>query len=614
MQTIRHFIAGLVLLAPAFAWVSSSTAAAPTDDAEWYYTGAERVYAIADIHGAYDAMVTTLTNAGVIDADGAWAAGTSHLVICGDILDRGPDSRPAMDLLMRLEDEALAAGGRVHVLLGNHEAMNLVGDLRYVSRQEYAAFAGEESAQERDRWFAAWAARGDGSDVSPADLRTRFDDRFPPGFFAHRRAFAADGHYGAWLLDKPLVVVVNRTAFVHGGLSPVIGEIGLAGVNRALGNDLDRYVEHYETLVDEGLLLPTDSFYTHTERLDGFMAGPNTSPATVNSVNRLIELADSDVHSPDGPMWYRGNAHCARLIEYDRLAATLEAIGADRVVIGHTPTPGRRVLERFDGQIIEIDTGMLNAYYKGRGHALLLEGETVRVVPEIAGAQAEPAPMPRRVGARPGAALTADELEVLLAAGEIAASRDDAAGRRIVTLTDGMRTVDALFEKRPSKAFYPGAAAYRLDRLLSLDMVPVSIVRSVDGDDGVLTFLPGRWVDEQARGETGRGASASCNLNDQWAAMYLFDALIHNTGRSLDRMLYSTDIWQLVLVDHSDAFGTARRRPRHLANVPLDINPSWRRALEALDDTTLERELGDVLDKRRRGALLARRDLLLSGR
>ena len=120
---------------------------------DWQYSGAERIVAVSDIHGAYEPLVATLRNAGVVNADLGWAGGATHLVIVGDILDRGPDSRDAMDLLMRLEGEAEAAGGMVHVLIGNHEAMNLVGDLRYVSREEFADFADEESDEERAQWM-----------------------------------------------------------------------------------------------------------------------------------------------------------------------------------------------------------------------------------------------------------------------------------------------------------------------------------------------------------------------------------------------------------------------------------------------------------------------------
>jgi metallophosphoesterase superfamily enzyme len=100
---------------------------------QWHFNQVERVVAISDIHGAYEAMAQTLQSATVIDDALSWSGGRTHLVIVGDILDRGPESRRAMDLLMRLEDEAGKAGGSVHVLIGNHEAMNLSGDLRYVS-------------------------------------------------------------------------------------------------------------------------------------------------------------------------------------------------------------------------------------------------------------------------------------------------------------------------------------------------------------------------------------------------------------------------------------------------------------------------------------------------
>ena len=116
---------------------------------QWQFSGVERIVAVSDIHGAYQPMVATLRNAGVLDADLGWAGGATHLVIVGDILDRGPDSRDAMDLLMQLEGEAEAAGGKVHVLLGNHEVMNLTRDRRYWNADLVAAFSKDETQSER---------------------------------------------------------------------------------------------------------------------------------------------------------------------------------------------------------------------------------------------------------------------------------------------------------------------------------------------------------------------------------------------------------------------------------------------------------------------------------
>lgn len=575
----------------------------------WRFDDASRVIAISDVHGAYDPMIRTLGNADVIDANRDWAAGDAHLVIVGDLLDRGPDSRAAMDLLMRLEEQALAAGGRVHVLIGNHEVMNLVGDLRYVSREEYAAFADDETAAERDRWFEAFADRHPG--VDDLTLRAEFDESFPTGFFAHRRAFAPDGHYGAWLLEKPLLVVINETAFVHGGLSPMIAGYGLGGVNTKLREDLGGYVEALATLIDAEVLLPMDNFYEHERLLTAWLPEPGADKAVLEAAKRLPKLAASDIHSPDGPLWYRGNVACSPLVEQDRLDRTLTAIGAGRVVIGHTPTLDRHVLERLDGRVVEIDTGMLSGYYGGRGHALLIEGEELAVVSEDSDERFAPEQHPREVGARPGGFIPAEALETLLETGEIVGERKDEQGRRIVTVSDGARSVEALFAKREARGFYPDVAAYRLDRLLKLDLVAVAVLREVDGDDGSLQFLPARYTDEAARSAAGRGGGANCPLREQWSAMYTFDVLIYNEGRSQQRMLYSPDNWQLVLVDHEDAFGKRSGRPRYLEAIEIELGDAWVKALESLDSETLEAALGDVVDRRRLNALLERRDELL---
>ena len=579
---------------------------------QWQFSGAERIVAVSDIHGAYDAMVATLQNAEVIDADLGWSGEATHLVIVGDILDRGPDSREAMDLLMRLEQEAEAAGGMVHVLVGNHEAMNLVGDLRYVSREEFADFAAEETDEEREHWLAEYAQRKNGSGDISDELRRDFDERFPAGYFAHRRQFEADGKYGAWLLSQPVVVVINGTAFVHGGLSPMIADIGLDGVNGTLAGELEQYVENLGPLVDAGVLTPMDSFYAHPRILENYMPSVDADAALLEAIAETRELADSDVHAPDGPLWYRGNVACCRLVEEERLQAALDAIGATRVVIGHTPTQGRRILQRFDGDIIEVDTGMLSERYGGSGNALIIEGDRLAVASEGSQEITSPQPHPRQVGSRPGGFLSADATEALLASGEISNEREDAAGRTIVTVSDGTRSIDAVFVKRENKDTYPDAAAYRLDRLLELDMVPVTVKRKLGRHDGSLQFLPPKLMNEQQRSEAGRGGSANCPLPEQWSAMYVFDVLIFNEGRTPERITYRTDDWQLILVGHERAFDKDKDRPRHLEGVDLDVGDGWKTALGALTDDVIEREFDGLLDKRRREALAARRDALLA--
>jgi hypothetical protein len=589
----------------------TAVAIAPAQASGWRVDGVDRVVAISDVHGAYDAMVETLRNVGILDDGLAWTGGTSHLVIVGDILDRGPRSRDAMDLLMRLEDEAQAAGGYVHVLIGNHESMNMIGDMRYVSKGEYAAFAADEAPEQRDRWFDAYVRRQpEDSDV--VALREHFDATFPAGFFALRKALGPSGKYGKWLLSKPVIAVINGTAFVHGGLSPAVDKYGLDGVNQTLQNELARYVQAAQVLMKAEILLPTDSQFDYVKIVNRHMPSAGDTPEVRAALETVQRLDAESLISTDGPLWYRANVACSGIIEKHRLEASLAAIGADRVVVGHTPTPGRRVLQRFGGRLIEVDTGMLNFYYKGSGNALVMAGDEVLIYNQAGGDPYDPLPHPRDVGIRPFN-MTAEELEALLRDGDVVATTTEMdTDRTIVEISANDRAVRALFTRRKSKGFYPDVAAYRIDRMLELDMVPVAVQREVDGRDGTVQFLPTKTMDEGGRAAEGRGYGATCPLSDQHMAMYVFDTLIFNEGRTRERMLYDLRDWGLMLIEHDGAFGTRKGRPRHLANAPLAFSDGWVTALRELTDDALTANLADVLPSKRIRALADRRDEVLA--
>ncbi len=573
---------------------------------QWRFEDVERVVAIADIHGAYEPMVAALGQANVIDDALAWSGAETHLVIVGDILDRGPDSRAAMDLLMRLEGEAAAAGGQVHVLIGNHEAMNLVGDLRYVSKAEYMAFADDELAEDRERGFLAFAENRVSAGEGPAAVRAIFNQKHPQGFFAHRRAFSSDGKYGKWLLSKPVVIVVNGTAFVHGGLSPMIGVIGLDGVNGRLRGEMVEYVRQLDIVLAAGALLPSDGFHDHPELLSKFMPPLDTNAEILKAIAAVKKLNGSKLHSLDGPLWYRGNVVCSELVESDKLAGVLQAIDAKRVVIGHTPTPGRRVLERLDGRIIEIDTGMLNNYYGGSANALVIDSSGISVLNQSSDEIVEPVPHPRSVGSRPGGSLSHEEIENLLGRGNVVSRVKDASGRDVVTVSDGTRTIESVFAKRSGRGFYPEVAAYRLDKMIGLEMVPVAVRRDLDGVDGSLQFKPVDSIDEAQRRQESRGGSSWCPLDEQWNAMFIFDVLTYNDGRNGSNILYDLDLWQLMLVDHGNAFSTRKGVPKRLQGASYEVGQAWKDTLTSISDEDLRQQLGDVLDQKRLRSLSVR--------
>eukprot|EP00928_Gymnodinium_smaydae_P047949 TRINITY_DN32014_c0_g1_i1.p1 TRINITY_DN32014_c0_g1~~TRINITY_DN32014_c0_g1_i1.p1 ORF type:complete len:395 (-),score=107.50 TRINITY_DN32014_c0_g1_i1:33-1217(-) len=105
--------------------------------------GSQRVLSSADFHGDWDHAVQHLTAIGVLD-DGKWSGGSAIFVYTGDIVDRGDHGKALWELMFKLQDEAPASGGRVILLLGNHELMNLQEDLRYVTPGDFAAYGGRQ--------------------------------------------------------------------------------------------------------------------------------------------------------------------------------------------------------------------------------------------------------------------------------------------------------------------------------------------------------------------------------------------------------------------------------------------------------------------------------------
>jgi len=601
LYTVRVLALLLCLLAP--------LSMAQAD--KWHFSGVERVVAIGDVHGAYDALVTTLQNADVIDDGLQWSSGKTHLVSTGDLLDRGADSRKVMDLMMRLEREAELAGGRVHQLLGNHEVMNLIGDLRYVADGEYLAYQDFESPEQRESWYRQFRL-DQVPGVGEAAIRQEFDALAPPGFFGHRRALASDGLYGRWLLEKPFMIVINDIAFVHGGAPAYVTENGLAGVNGTLKDDLVGFLESAKALVDAGVLTPLDRSKQIPEKLKAIFETGQLQGRTAEIAQDLIEFGNSPLHGPLGPTWYRGTARCNRFVEAPRLTAALNSIGANRIVIGHTTAVTRSVQERMGGRVFEIDTGMLNHVYGGSGNALVFDNGDVSVLNQDRDRKVWPLEHPLQIG-YDERTISEDDLATLFETGRVTAVAAEGAEWQLLQVSSGDLSVFASFRALPEGSrFAPEAAAYRLDRLLRLGMVPVTVSREIAGRKGTLQLLPGVTLTERERVAAGQGSAALCPVESQIDAMLVFDALVHNVARSPSSMVYDRKNWALMLVDHDDAFSADGSLPADLVNVGLTVGDEWRAALQALDDKVLRAELGDVLDKRRLRALGKRRDALIS--
>jgi hypothetical protein len=570
---------------------------------------AGRVVAFADVHGAYTDLAGLLQAAGVVDRDLRWSAGRTHVVSLGDLLDRGDDSRKVMDLLMRLQGEAAAAGGYMHVVLGNHEAMNLLGDLRDAAAGEYAAFASEEPAGRRETARADWLVLN-GPDSSPA-----FDQRFPPGYFGYRAALAPDGKYGRWLLSLPAVIAINDTLFMHGGPSKVLRSMPLAEINLRYRTAVADYLGALGELQSAGLLREGDEFARRPDiaahRLAALVPGDNAAQMKLaEAVQRFKAAADSPMLNVDGPNWYRGPALCNECAEADVLLPTLAGLGLQRLVIGHTVARNARVATRFDGKVVKLDAGMNRAVYHGHPAALILDKGAAAVV--YADAGNTPAAIPAEPLYVAPNSVDDGTVADILTTGTATVTGPRAPGVLDAMVEKDGRKLPAVFVAAGYDAVNREMAAYRLDRALQVGIVPATAIREVQGQRGYLQARPAKWVtqaDVQSRSLRGGGW---CALDPQFELVYAFDALTGNEGRTADRLLYDAQEWSVLVTGYDRAFGTSKVFPAYLQARAPAPGAEMRRRLAALDDATLVKALGNLASPRERKALLERRDALLA--
>lgn len=329
MIRIRNsFILTLVLLG-----VYSCALGQPRQLDDYRWEGVKRVVAIGDLHGDEAQYRKVMESAGLINSRGKWTGGETHLVQTGDITDRGADSRAIIDHLQGLKKQAEKKGGRVHTLIGNHEAMNSYGDLRYVHAGEFAAFQSRNSEKIREQQWQFQLNRIKQTKpemfltMNLDEYRKEWEQKIPLGWVEHRLAWSPDGEYGKQILESPLVLMINGTLFLHGGLGP----------------EYCRY----------SLNQMTDMAHEQLQSYDPLETG------ILNDEN--------------GPVWYRGLATENENTFDDQLDQILERYGASRIVVGHTPTGGV-VWPRFDGKVIVNDTGIA-AYYGGNDAYLELQGD-----------------------------------------------------------------------------------------------------------------------------------------------------------------------------------------------------------------------------------------------
>ncbi len=365
----------LVLVSAVLGWAGPAKAPAEPP---------ESVVAIGDIHNDFDDFVAILQRTGLTDKQNHWTGGKTTFVQAGDLLDRGPKPREVMDLMMALEKEAVQAGGRVVSLLGNHEVMNIMGDLRYVTPANYASFADANSEKRQKAAYDEYMKwRGSHASLlaelpQPMELtEAEWMARHPVGFIEHREAFGPKGEYGEWLRGHAAVAEIDGIIFLHGGIHPDLAKTKLDAMNNRIHDEIKAFDASKHYLLNEKLILPFFNLQEINSVLQAEVIAELKSRVPANNerqakIQEFLRHQDWFSVRVDGPLWFRGYDLWSDEEGAPQVSKLLEAYKATHLVVGHTVQKSGRIRPRFGNKVFLIDTGMLSSYYPG-GRASALE-------------------------------------------------------------------------------------------------------------------------------------------------------------------------------------------------------------------------------------------------
>jgi hypothetical protein len=273
------------------------------------YSKVDSIAVVSDIHGEYTTYLKLLKTIGIIDDKLQWKFGTGHLVILGDIFDRGEMVTELLWHLFGLEKQAAEAGGMVHILLGNHEIMVLSGTLRYIN----------------NKYRQVERITG----ISYSEL------------------YSQNSVLGNWIRSKPVVVTINDIIFVHGGISSELVRRNLAfrKVNELFA---EKIVGKVVKEINPATVKPVTGDSVYDTSLTGVNSGIYLTALRENE-ELLVLVGDY------GPVWYRGYFTDANFTEKD-VDAILRYYKMSHIVVGHTTCAD--IDSQYSNKIIGVDAGL----------------------------------------------------------------------------------------------------------------------------------------------------------------------------------------------------------------------------------------------------------------
>lgn len=273
------------------------------------YKAPEKLFVTSDIEGNFNAFYSLLVGNAIMDKNYNWTFGKGHLVICGDMVDRGNNAWACLWLLYKLEQDAKKEGGMVHYILGNHDVMNMHANLKYVKKRY----------------------------IELAKILSRNEDEKE----AYRHLLSDTNELAKWIASKNCVEKIGNSLYLHGGISEDVVDANLS---------LDRMNEIVRKNIRVNL----------------------TSNPGENELDNLVFSRMGPLWYRGLVTDYNSTKGEYRKINQNSLDQILKFFNVERLVIGHTIVDDK-ITSDFNGKIIRVDIKHSNKKFTGKSEALFIE-------------------------------------------------------------------------------------------------------------------------------------------------------------------------------------------------------------------------------------------------
>ena len=438
--------------------------------------------------------------------------------------------------------------------------------------------------------------------------------------------------HGQWLARQPFVIAIDRELFAHAGIANALQLDSLEALNRDLSQGLKDYSRHWQYYIDSETRHSKIPFSQRFDCVKSLDESPTQAQFLALRKNKLFDTRS--------PVFYLGNSFCHPLYEAESLLSKLNHLEVDRLWVTHIEGQQQNTQSRFDGRLImlagnpAIDAGAVDHqdYDASIWLAKIAPDQTITIFQgsALAVKARQTIPLreaPARSWHRPYG-MSDEAIAEFLQTASITSRADTLEGRTKplkVTLEKDGKILHGIFKfinlyNRRYRIKYFGAgdryqhemAAYKIDRMLGIGLVPVTVEREIDGQQGTIQL----WIDGMASAlQINEGEidySGSCDVSAQENMMNVFDYLIMNFDRNQSNIVFTKNDWQIWFIDHTRSFGLLLEQPPYQGGVELLVTDQFRQALMALTKKQLA-TISPWLRNEQIEAIWTRRNRLLDG-